>query len=62
MKRPDYKMSCLSDHDMRQYEFIRNSRLPYGTFDDAPWWRLSQDEWVFWIVVLCGVVALVWGH
>jgi hypothetical protein len=47
---------------MRQYEFVRNSRLPRGTFDDDPWWRLSPDAVVFWVVVVCGIVALAWGR
>lgn len=59
--KPDYKISCLADHDMRQYEFLRNSRLPRGTFDDAPWWRPTPDECVFWVTVVLGVVGLFFG-
>jgi hypothetical protein len=59
--KPDYKISSLADFDMRQYEFIRNSRLPRGTFDDDPWWRPSPDACVFWAVVVGGIVALVFG-
>jgi hypothetical protein len=61
MKR-DYKLSCLSDSDMRQYEFIRNSRLPRGSFDDDPWWKPSQDAVVFWVCVIVGVCAILWSH
>lgn len=29
----DYKISCLTDFDLRQYQFSRNSGLPRGYFD-----------------------------
>lgn len=62
MKQPDYKISSLNDHDMRQYKFVRNSRLPRDTFRDDPWWKPSPDAWVFWVCVVAGVLALVWSH
>jgi hypothetical protein len=58
----DYKLSCLSDHDWKQYEFVRNSRLRPEDFGDGPWWKPSQDGIVFWIVVIVGIAAIVWSH
>lgn len=60
--KTDYKMSALADHDMRQYRFERNSRLPAGYFDRRPWYKPQQDTVVFWAVLLAGVAALIWSH
>lgn len=61
MKKPSYKISCLEDHDMRHYEFTRNSRLPRDTFRDDPWWRMSPDAVVFLASVVAIIVAIAWG-
>lgn len=49
--------SAEFDHP-RWWSFERNSRLPYGTFDNG---RLSPDFWVLAATVVCLIVALVWG-
>lgn len=51
----DYKISCLADVSMDQYEFTRNSRLPRGTFDSERWYR-QQDAIVFCV---CCVIAML---
>ena len=44
--------------DARWYSFERNSRIPYGTFDDAtPEWMTRPA--VRWSVIAALVVALV---
>lgn len=60
--KSDYKLGSLNDHDMRQYEFVRNSRLPRDTFHSDPWWKLTPDAVVFWVVVVVGVCAIIWSH
>ena len=58
----DYRMSCLSDTDMRQYRFDRTSGLPAGYFDRRPWYKPTQDVIVFWVVLACGIAAVLWSH
>lgn len=55
-------MSCLSDTDMRQYSFERRSGLPAGYFDRRPWYKPTQDAIVFWVVLACGIAAVLWSH
>jgi hypothetical protein len=52
MTMRDFKMSCLSDCDMRQYTFTRDSKTPRGTFDSA--WYRRQD-----VIVVCVCVAVL---
>ncbi len=56
-----YRISALADHDMRQYTFERNSRLPAGYFD-APRWYKNPDTIVFWVVLICGLAAAIWAQ
>ena len=58
----DYKPGCLADVDMRQYRFDRRSGLPAGYFDRRPWYRPTQDTVVFWVVLACGIAAVLWSH
>lgn len=55
----DYKISALADTDMRQYAFVRNSRLPRNAFDSDAWYR-RQDRIVF-IVCCIGLVIMALG-
>ena len=59
--KPDYKISSQTDHELRHYVFARRSGLPLNYFRSAPWWKPSSDTVVFWVVVVCGVVAVIWG-
>jgi hypothetical protein len=61
MLNPKVRISDLADTDMRQYEFVRNSRLPRDAFGDPPWYR-NQDTIVFWVVVIVGLAAIIWSH
>ena len=58
----DYKISSQTDHELRHYSFARRSGLPLNYFRAAPWWKPTQDTVVFWVVVICGVLAILWSH
>lgn len=60
MTKPSYKISCLEDHDMRHYKFVRNSQLPRDTVCNDRWWR-SPDAVVFLASVVAIIVAIAWG-
>ena len=57
----DYKISCLSDTDMRQYRFDRSSGLPRGYFDRKPWYHVSDDAIVVWAVLAAFLIVICWG-
>jgi hypothetical protein len=52
-------VSCHVDNDdMRHWQFVRNSRIPWGAFD-RPLWERWGDRLAL-IVPLIGVVAALW--
>jgi hypothetical protein len=41
------------------YRFVRDSKIPLGYFDRK---RLTADQLVVWTCIICGLIAVIWGH
>ena len=56
---PDYTDAHLYGTDMRQFRFVRDSRLPLGTFPRRVWLRRINPDRVVFAVCIAIVLALV---
>lgn len=52
------RISSQVDHDWRHYEYVRDSKLPYGTFGDT---RRTVGDVAIGIVCALAVLAFVLG-
>ena len=53
------RIGSAVDHQMSHYGFVRNSKLPHGTFDDPVDWFVVCT-WITAIVGAVGLAAAIW--
>lgn len=56
---PDYTDAHLYGTDMRQFRFVRESKLPLGTFPRRIWLRrINPDRVVFAVCIVVGLLLI----